>query len=44
MDPSVDDEEPATHLGDLPDGAGCAEIWDHLSDCRDDTNHQPPQH
>lgn len=24
------------HLQDLDDGAGCTEIWEHLSDRRDD--------
>jgi len=24
-----------THLADVPDGAGCTEIWEHLSDDRD---------
>lgn len=24
------------HLQDVPDGAGCAEIWEHLSAKRDD--------
>lgn len=28
----VDDE----HLQDVPDGAGCTEIWEHLSAERDD--------
>lgn len=29
-----DDDRPAYHLDDLPDGSGCAEIWDHLSEHR----------
>lgn len=35
------DEEPAIaeatddHLDDIPDGAGCTEIWEHLSDRRE---------
>lgn len=29
----VDDDE---HLQDVPDGAGCTEIWEHLSAERDD--------
>jgi hypothetical protein len=35
---SPDDAETddTTHLNDLPDGAGCAEIWEHLSENRDD--------
>lgn len=31
-------EEPAAdgaHLEDIPDGAGCSEIWEHLSDRRE---------
>lgn len=27
--------EDRDHLGDLPDGAGCAEIWSHLSERRE---------
>ena len=23
------------HLADIPDGCGCAEIWEHLSDRRE---------
>jgi len=30
--PSDDD----AHLADIPDGAGCTEIWEHLSDGRDE--------
>ncbi|WP_018256640.1 MULTISPECIES: hypothetical protein [Halomicrobium] len=30
-------EEPATdHLDDVEDGCGCTEIWEHLSENRDD--------
>lgn len=29
--PSDDDD---AHLADIPDGAGCTEIWEHLSDGR----------
>lgn len=25
---------PAEHLADLPDGSGCTEIWEHLSERR----------
>ena len=39
-DEAADDptEEPVdtSHLDDLDDGCGCAEVWDHLSDQRDD--------
>ena len=27
--------EDDTHLADVPDGAGCTEIWEHLSGDRD---------
>lgn len=32
-DGNVDD---ADHLDEVEDGCGCAEIWEHLSDERDD--------
>jgi len=36
-DASGDDEsDDSAHLGSLPDGAGCAEVWEHLSENRDD--------
>ena len=31
--PSEDDD---AHLADIPDGAGCTEIWERLSDDRDE--------
>lgn len=31
---SADDDRPESYLDDLPDGSGCVEIWDHLSDRR----------
>lgn len=31
-DSSSDDE----HLADVPDGCGCAEVWEHLSEQRDE--------
>ncbi|WP_396611414.1 hypothetical protein ACH9L7_14575 [Haloferax sp. S1W] len=33
-----EDEEidPAAHLKDLEDGAGCTEIWSHLSESREE--------
>ncbi|WP_435160157.1 hypothetical protein [Halorubrum sp. SY-15] len=31
-----DDEDDTGHLDDLPDGAGCTEIWEHISDNRDE--------
>lgn len=27
--------ENSEHLSDLPDGCGCAEIWEHLSEERE---------
>lgn len=38
MDPG--DESDAgeyDHLDDLSDGAGCAEVWEHLSDSREES-------
>ena len=33
----ADEEEPADdHLEDIEEGAGCTEIWEHLSEQRDD--------
>ena len=29
------DREDAAHLEDVPDGAGCTEIWEHIGE-RDD--------
>jgi hypothetical protein len=28
------DEERPDHLSDVPDGCGCAEVWEHLSERR----------
>ena len=28
-------KEDGAHLAEIPDGAGCTEIWEHLSDGRD---------
>ncbi|SEG74127.1 hypothetical protein [Halobellus limi] len=45
MDRETDDEAEPTddpeaeeygHLDDLADGAGCTEIWEHLSDSREE--------
>lgn len=39
---AADDAEPdehevdTSHLDDVEDGCGCAEVWEHLSDERDD--------
>ncbi len=27
---------PADHLDDVEDGCGCTEVWEHLSEHRDD--------
>ncbi|ELK49393.1 hypothetical protein D320_18954 [Haloferax sp. BAB-2207] len=37
-DPSTetDEEDPTAHLKDLEDGAGCTEIWSHLSESREE--------
>ncbi|GAA0665537.1 hypothetical protein ACFQDG_13220 [Natronoarchaeum mannanilyticum] len=33
----TDEEEPEDdHLADIEEGAGCTEIWEHLSEQRDD--------
>jgi hypothetical protein len=29
-------ESPSDHLDDVDDGCGCAEVWEHLSENRDD--------
>jgi hypothetical protein len=31
-----DDSEEFAHLDSLSDGAGCTEIWEHLSETRDE--------
>jgi hypothetical protein len=35
-DPQEDEEQATKHLDDLADGCGCAEIWEHLSERRED--------
>ncbi|WP_311173913.1 hypothetical protein [Halobellus ordinarius] len=30
------DDDEYSHLKDLSDGAGCTEIWEHLSDSREE--------
>ena len=30
-------EDDAAHLEGLPDGCGCAEVWEHLSEARRQT-------
>jgi streptomycin 6-kinase len=32
-----DEEEIGEHLADVRDGCGCAEIWEHLSEERDES-------
>ncbi len=31
-----DEEVDTSHLEDVEDGCGCAEVWDHLSEQRGD--------
>lgn len=31
----VEASDAADHLSDVPDGSGCAEIWEHLSEERE---------
>lgn len=31
----VDDEVDSSHLEDIDDGSGCAEVWEHLSKARE---------
>lgn len=35
-DAEAEAERGADHLSDLADGSGCTEIWEHLSEQRDD--------
>ncbi len=35
-DPDEEDEQVREHLEDVDDGCGCAEIWEHLSESRED--------
>ncbi|WP_175424073.1 hypothetical protein [Haladaptatus sp. W1] len=35
---TVNEHRDDDHLKDVPDGAGCTEIWEHLSDDRDEEN------
>ena len=34
-DDEYDDEVDTSHLDDVEDGCGCAEVWEHLSEQRD---------
>ena len=34
------DDEDDAHLRDLPDGAGCTEIWEHLSERHAETGEE----
>ncbi|WP_224450191.1 hypothetical protein [Haloprofundus salilacus] len=36
--PDETDETDDDHLSDLEDGAGCTEIWEHLSERRAEAN------
>lgn len=33
---SAPERDGGSHLNDVQDGAGCTEIWEHLSENRDD--------
>jgi len=33
--PEDEADDDTSHLDELPDGAGCAEVWEHLSEGRD---------
>ncbi|EMA10982.1 hypothetical protein SAMN05443574_102199 [Haloarcula vallismortis] len=35
--PKADDPERA-HLADVEDGCGCTEIWEHMSEARDEAD------
>ena len=35
-DDERDDDVDTSHLDDVDDGCGCAEIWEHMSDERDE--------
>lgn len=35
METTCPDEEPTAHLDELVEGAGCVEIWEHLSERRE---------
>ena len=37
-DTPLDDGRCDPHLDDVPDGSGCTEIWEHLSENRDREN------
>lgn len=39
-DPAENEEEVRDHFADLPDGSGCIEIWEHLSDQRNGEDSQ----
>lgn len=38
LDDANDEPVDTSHLHDVEDGCGCAEIWEHLSDERDETD------
>jgi hypothetical protein len=33
-DDAADEADPGSHLDDIGDGCGCAEVWEHMSDRR----------
>ncbi len=34
-EPAIEEDADRNHFGDLPDGSGCIEIWEHLSEQRE---------
>jgi len=37
MTPTAKGDDPArAHLADIEDGCGCTEVWEHMSENRDD--------
>jgi hypothetical protein len=36
MTTSKADDPERAHLADVEDGCGCAEIWEHMNDARDE--------
>ncbi len=37
LDEYDEKDVPSAHLEDIADGAGCVEIWDHISEQRNDS-------
>jgi len=36
-EPDEDDKQQDDHLADIEEGAGCTEIWEHLSEQREES-------